>query len=121
LAELPTDRPLFTARPAAEVNSLLDPVDTEEADTSVLTDQVVLDPARLASRIRALIPARGTARLEDIITMYPLQHGAAEIVGYLALKDDDLTTNEHEETVIQYHEAGRSMRAVMPRVEVRRR
>jgi hypothetical protein len=55
--------------------------------------------------------------------MYPLQHGAAEIVGYLALKDDDLevTTNEHEETVIQYHEAGRSMRAVMPRVEVRRR
>ena len=120
---LPTDRPLFTARPAAEVNSLLDPVDTEEVDTSVLTDQVVVDPARLASRIRALIPARGTARLEDIVTMYPLQHGAAEIVGYLALKDDDLevTTNEHEETVIQYHEAGRSMRAVMPRVEVRRR
>ena len=120
---LPTDRPLFTARPAAEVNSLLDPVDTEEVDTSVLTDQVVVDPARLASRIRALIPVRGTARLEDIVTMYPLQHGAAEIVGYLALKDDDLevTTNEHEETVIQYHEAGRSMRAVMPRVEVRRR
>ena len=121
--ELPTARPLFTARPAAEVNSLLDPVDTEEVDTSVLTDQVVVDPARLASRIRALIPARGTARLEDIVTMYPLQHGAAEIVGYLALKDDDLevTTNEHEETVIQYHEAGRSMRATMPRVEVRRR
>lgn len=120
---LPTDRPLFTARPAAEVNSLLDPVDTEEVDTSVLTDQVVVDPARLASRIRALIPVRGTARLEDIVTMYPLQHGAAEIVGYLALKDDDLevTTNEHEQVVIQYHEAGRSMRAVMPRVEVRRR
>ncbi|MCT1435336.1 DUF3375 domain-containing protein [Dietzia maris] len=99
---LPTDRPLFTARPAAEVNSLLDPVDTEEVDTSVLTDQVVVDPARLASRIRALIPVRGTARLEDIVTMYPLQHGAAEIVGYLALKDDDLeeTTNEHEETAI---------------------
>lgn len=51
---LPTDRPLFTARPAAEVNSLLDPVDTEEVDTSVLTDQVVVDPARLASRIREL-------------------------------------------------------------------
>src|SRR5699024_9605841 len=87
--------------PAAEVNSLLDPVDTEEADTSVLTDQVVVDPARLTSRIRALIPVRGTARLEYIVTMYPLQHGAAEIVGYLALKDDDLevTTNVYEQVV----------------------
>lgn len=66
----------------------------------MLTDHVVVDPVRLASRIRALIPVRGTARLEDIVTMYPLQHGAAEIVGYLELKDDDLevTTNEHEET-----------------------
>ena len=107
--ELPTDRPLFTARPAAEVNSLLDPVDTEEVDTSVLTDQVVVDPARLTSRIRALIPVRGTARLEDIVTMYPLQHGAAEIVGYLALKDDDLevTTNEHEQVVIHQACGGR--------------
>ena len=30
---LPTDRPLFTARPAAEVNSLLDPVDTPRRST----------------------------------------------------------------------------------------
>src|SRR5699024_9559642 len=96
--ELPTDRPLFTARPAAEVNSLLDPVDTEEVDTSVLTAPGAVDPARLTSRSRALIPARGAARLEDIVTMYPLRHGAAESVGYLARKDDDLevSTNEHE-------------------------
>ena len=115
---LPTDRPLFTARPAAEVDRLLDSV-----DTSVLTDQAVVVPARLATRIRVLIPVRGTARLEGIVTMCPLQHGAAEIVGYLALKDDDVevATNDHVEPVIQYHEAGRSMRAVMPRVEVRRR
>ncbi|WP_354056445.1 hypothetical protein [Dietzia sp. 2505] len=44
-------------------------------DTSVLTDQVVVDPARLASRIRALIPVRGTARLEDIVTVYPCSTG----------------------------------------------
>lgn len=120
---LPTDRPLFTVRPASEVNSDLDPVEAEEVDTSVLANQVVVDPARLATRIRGLIPVHGTARLEDIISMYPLQHGATEIVDYLALKDEDLevATNAHEETVIQYHEAGRSMRAVMPRVEVRRR
>src|SRR5699024_7009805 len=105
----PTDRPLFTARPAAEVNSLLDPVDTEEVDTSVLTDQVVGDPARLTSRIRALIPVRGTARLEDVATIYPLQHGAAEIDRYLALKADGLevTTSEHEQVVIHQACGGR--------------
>ncbi|EFV90072.1 hypothetical protein ES5_17975, partial [Dietzia cinnamea P4] len=120
---LPTDRPLFTVRPASEVNSDLEPVEAEEVDTSVLANQVVVDPARLATRIRALIPVHGTARLEDIISLYPLQHGAAEIVGYLALDEDDLevTTHEHEETVIEYHEAGRHMRATMPRVEVTRR
>ena len=120
---LPTDRPLFTVWPASEVNSDLEPVEAEEVDTSVLANQVVVDPARLATRIRSLIPVHGTARLEDIISLYPLQHGAAEIVGYLALDEDDLevTTHEHEETVIEYHEAGRHMRATTPQVEVTRR
>ncbi|MGI9586774.1 MAG: DUF3375 domain-containing protein [Dietzia maris] len=120
---LPTERPLHSVRPAAEVDSLLPPAEQEDVDTSVLTDQVIVDPARLAARLRSLIPARGTALLEDIIDMYPVEHGAAELVGYLALDHDELevTTDEREETVIEYDEAGRTMRARMPRVEVKRR
>lgn len=120
---LPTERPLHSVRPAAEVDSLLPPAEPEDVDTSALTDQVIVDAARLATRIRALIPARGTALLEDIIDLYPVEHGAAELVGYLALdaEDLDVTTDEGAETVITYDETGKAMRARMPRVEVRRR
>lgn len=120
---LPTERPLHNVRPAAEVDSLLPPAQAEDVDTSVLTDQVIVDTARLAARLRSLIPARGTALLEDVIDLYPVEHGAAELVGYLALDQEDLevTTDETAETVISYDEAGRPMRARMPRVEVRRR
>ncbi|WP_291080646.1 DUF3375 domain-containing protein [Dietzia sp. UBA5065] len=120
---LPTERPLHSVRPAAEVDSLLPPARQEEVDTSVLAQQVIVDPARLAARLRSLVPERGTALLEDVIAMYPVEHGAAELVGYLALDSEDIevTADETEQTVISYDEAGRPMRARMPRVEVRRR
>ena len=120
---LPTERPLHSVRPASEVDSLLPPAEQEDVDTSVLAEQVIVDPAHLVDHLRSLIPARGTALLEDIVDMYPVEHGAAELVGYLALDYDDIevATDEEAETVIEYEEAGRAMRARMPRVEVRRR
>lgn len=84
---------------------------------------MIVDPARLAEHLRALIPARGTALLEDIVQMYPVEHGVAELITYLALDDDDIevVTDPSAETVIEYYESERSMRARMPRVEVRRK
>ena len=120
---LATERPLHSVRPAAQVDSLLPPAEEEDVDTSLLAEQVIVDPARLAEHLRALIPARGTALLEDIVAMYPVEHGVAELITYLALDDDDIEviTDPNEETVIEYYESERPMRARMPRVEVRRR
>ena len=88
-------------------------------------------PARLAGPLVGVIGRRQERRiwaglkrlLEDVIAMYPVEHGAAELVGYLALDSEDIevTADETEQTVISYDEAGRPMRARMPRVEVRRR
>ncbi|MGW8592568.1 DUF3375 domain-containing protein [Dietzia sp. NPDC055877] len=120
---LATERPLHSVRPAAQVDSLLPPAEEDDVDTSLLAEQVIVDPARLAEHLRALIPARGTALLEDIVAMYPVEHGVAELITYLALDDDDIEviTDPNEETVIEYYESERPMRARMPRVEVRRR
>ena len=119
---LATERPLHSVRPAAQVDSLLPPAEEEDVDTSLLAEQVIVDPARLAEHLRALIPARGTALLEDIVEMYPVENGVAELITYLALDDDDIEviTDPNEETVIEYYESERPMRARMPRVEVRR-
>ena len=119
---LATERPLHSVRPAAQVDSLLPPAEEEDVDTSLLAEQVIVDPARLAEHLRALIPARGTALLEDIVEMYPVENGVAELITYLALDNDDIevVTDPEGETVIEYYESERPMRARMPRVEVRR-
>ncbi len=121
---LPFERPLYDARPAARVESMLDPVDEEQIDVSALFSQTFVDQARLAANIRSLIPQRSTALLSDIIAFYPVQRGVAEIIGYLSLTDGDLTVtvNESEESAIEYLDTeGHPRRARMPKVTVSRR
>ncbi|HEY5358843.1 MAG TPA: DUF3375 family protein, partial [Streptosporangiaceae bacterium] len=120
---LPFERPLFDARPAARVESLLDPDAGDEADVTALFSQTFVDQARLADNIRAAVPERGSALLGDIVHVYPVEQGAAEIVGYLALAADDLevTVDEQDETVIDYDDGEITRRARLPKVTVTRR
>ncbi len=59
--------------------------------------------------------------------MYPIEQGAAEIVGYLALDDDDVSVDidDTEETLLEYpdppDDPDTTKRARLPRVTVRRR
>lgn len=120
---LPFERPLYDARPAAQLDSLLAPADDEVVDVAALLGQSFIDPVRLADNIRSLVPERSSALLEDIIGLYPLEHGAAEIIGYLALSDDDIEVamDEDDETLIEYDQGGVLRRARLPRVTVTRR
>lgn len=120
---LPLERPLHDARPAVAVESLLDPDADTDVDTSALFRQAFVDQARLADNVRSAVPRRGSALLSDIVGAYPVTQGAAEIVGYLALTDEDLEVelDEAGETLIDYREADVMRRIRMPRVTVRRR
>jgi flagellar motility protein MotE (MotC chaperone) len=120
---LPFERPLYDARPDAHVSSLLDPLADSAVDVTTLFDQKFVDQGRLADNIRAVVPRRSAALLTDIITLYPVQHGAAEIVGYLALTDDDIdiTIDEGAEIFIDYADGDLIRRARLPKVLVSRR
>lgn len=120
---LPLERPLYDARPAAEVDSLLDPDAEADVDISVLFGQTFVDQARLAEQIRSIVPPASTVLLDDIVNFYPIEQGAAEIVGYLALTDDDLEVimDESQESIIEYADSTGPRRARLPRVSVRRR
>lgn len=121
---LPFERPLYSAQPSARVESILGPVDEEEIDVSALFAQRFVDQARLAQNIRSLLPPRSSATLEEIIDFCPVRQGAAEIVGYLSLTEDDLvvTMDESEETLITYRDPdGTGHRARLPKVTVSRR
>lgn len=122
---LPFERPLYNPPAASEVESLIPPT-TEEVDPDLLFAQTFVDQARLIDSIRAVLPEHSAALLSDIVAMYPLEQGAAEIVSYLALDDDDVAIemDDSDETVLDYGEPADPTivrRARLPKVTVRRR
>ena len=92
---LPFERPLYDVKPASEVDSSVS-VGVEELDTTALFEQTVVDHVRLAAQLRTVVPPRSSALLADILELYPLRDGVAELVGYLALTDDDLSVELDE-------------------------
>src|SRR5690606_32266386 len=121
---LPFERPLHDPQPEAAVDSLIAPAPDEEPEYESLFAQQFIDTARLAENIRAIVPPRSTTELTEILGFYPIKQGAAEILGYLSLDDDDLeiSLNDEEHMSIEFVDAdGKSRRATLPRVTVTRR
>ena len=120
---LPFERPLYDVKPPVEVDSLIADSDGEEIDTSALYSQTFVDQARLANNIRSVVPPRSSILLTDLLELYPVEDGVAEIVGYLALTDDDLelVPDEENRVVIDYHDrSGHHRRVQLPAIEVHR-
>ena len=69
------------------------PLATEEVDPDLLFTQTFIDQARLIETIRTVLPERSSALLSDVIAMHPIEQGAAEIVGYLTLNDEEVTVS----------------------------
>jgi hypothetical protein len=51
----------------------------------VLYDHVYIDPAKLQGHIDACLQETEIVTLNEIVSRFPLEHGLAEIVGYLRL------------------------------------
>lgn len=122
---LPFERPLYQTPTAVAVESQI-PTGTEDVDSEVLFAQNFIDQTRLLGVLREVLPENSSALLSDITAIHPIEQGAAEIVGYLALDDEDLTVemDDADETVLEYadpDEPGVTKRARLPRVTVRRR
>lgn len=122
---LPFERPLYQQPASATVESHIEHA-TEDLDAELLFTQTFVDQARLAANIRAILPERSSALLSDVVGMYPIEQGAAEIVGYLALNDDDVSIDidDSDETLLEYpdpNDPDTIRRARLPRVTVRRR
>ena len=122
---LPFERPLYQRPVASEVESLIPPT-TDEVDPDLLFAQTFVDQARLVDNIRAVLPEHSAALLSDIVAMYPLEQGAAEIVSYLTVDDGDVAVemDDSDETVLDFEDPtdpAATKRARLPKVTVKRR
>ena len=121
--ELLFERPLYDPQPEIRVNSLIEPEAAEAVEYDALLAQRFVDSARLAENIRTSVPPRSVAELTDVLGLYPVEEGLAEILGYLALSDDDIRVDLHDDqeiTIDYIDSAGISRRATLPRATVTR-
>jgi Protein of unknown function (DUF3375) len=97
---LPMERPLYTPARRQRIDS--DPVrpatGDDETDPSALFEQVYVDPDLLRGNVRAALRRRPRIGLADLVKEEPLEHGLAELVTYLSLRDDTFET-DYDETV----------------------
>lgn len=119
---LPFERPLYDTQPDVAVDSLPSPQAVDESGYESLFGQHFVDTVRLAGNIRAVVPPRSAAALEDILSLYPVREGVAEILGYLALDEDDISVEVGGEQIEIDYDApdGARRRVRMPGVMVSR-
>lgn len=107
------------------MDSLIAPEEPDPAEIDALLEQRFVDTARLVDNILAVVPPRSTAMLSDVVLMYPVEQGVAEIVGYLSLGEHEqvaVDVDDTEQMVVDYTDPdGVARRVTMPKVTVTRR
>lgn len=98
--ELPMERPLFSPAAKPVLAALAVQAGEQDIDTQALFDQVVVDPAVLAGRIRVALRERSQITLRELVTREPLRQGLAELVCYLQLGHADGLKAEGFSTVV---------------------
>jgi hypothetical protein len=83
---LPFERPIYTPATRTRINSSVETA-AVEADPGALLDQVYVDRARLAGQVRQSLAQRHRVGLGELLANRPLEHGLAELIGYLSLAD----------------------------------
>jgi len=121
---LPFERPLYTKPPTVRIMSDLEKPDDLTGDYSDLLAQQFINSAELADNIRAVLAAKASIDFAELIDFLPIEHGVAELVGYLTLNEDDIDIEFAEEgaVTIEYRTTdGSRKQATLPRVTVRRK
>jgi len=117
--ELPLERPLYRPPIRPVIADLELETGDAEIDTAALYAQVVVDRAELIRHVRQALQTRSQVSLKEILGVYPLRHGLAELVTYLQMAGDWPHTVVDEATpeLVEWQtEEGVIRRARLPRV-----
>ena len=87
---LPVERPLYRPSVAAPLAGSTVETGESEFDSSALFDQIYVDREVLVQRVLTSLGPRGQIPLDDVIAAAPLEHGLAELIGYLSLREPGL-------------------------------
>lgn len=115
---LPFERPLFTPKQRIAISDLVEASAGDEFGIDDLFAQNVVDVERLAEHISRALGERGQVTLVELCRAQPIEHGLAEVVGYLQLGSErfDTTIDESVTDLVTWSIDGVERSARMPRV-----
>ncbi|MGO8882559.1 MAG: DUF3375 domain-containing protein [Streptosporangiaceae bacterium] len=116
---LPLERPLYTRPAKAALDSTPAEPGQDKPDTTLLFEQIHVDPARLSVTVRRLLQQRSQVGLGELLRQQPLTQGLAELVTYLSLTDEVFRVVFDESVTEQVRWAdheGNERCATLPRV-----
>lgn len=120
---LPFERPLFRPSRTADLDDAIVEEGTSELNLDALDAHAQIDRAALVDRVHQAIGTRQHARLTDVVTESPLEHGLAELVGYFSLGDPglDVMFDDDARSVIRWDGGETTRVADLPEVTFVRR
>ena len=115
---LPFERPLYAPVAPVSLDSDDVQVGSGEFEADVLLDQLYVDRDALAHTVRSTLRDRGQIGLAPLIEDRPLQHGLAELIGYLSLTDAsfDVVFDDERRDEIGWVDDDAERRADLPAV-----
>src|SRR5690606_15050578 len=109
--ELPMDRPLYRPPVRAKIDEQEVEVGDAEIPADALFDQVYVDKERLRAILRQALQTRRQISLEELLAEHPLRQGAAELVAWLSIAEDErrgVIDESRTSTVVWEDAAGRA-------------
>jgi hypothetical protein len=111
-------RALFNPPLKSEINEI--PLDgLADVPTDALFNQIYVDKARLAMRIRQALQSHPQLSLSDMVAKHPIEQGLAEIVAYFSIAADDpvaIINDAARQTLSWIDENGMTRQATLPTV-----
>ena len=119
---LPTERPLYRRTLRAPLESESMEQGSNDFDSSAMLNQLYVDRDVLAQRVLSSLGRHDQVSLSEVIHGDPLEHGLAELVGYLSLNEPGLSVifDEERRERIEWSAADVERVADLPRVNFSR-
>jgi hypothetical protein len=117
--DLIMDRPLFSPPLKPHISQQVLEEGSDAVDADALFEQVYVDKARLAARVRQALQSHDQIALTAVLETHPLEQGLAELVAYLSLAAADskaIIDDQRSATIAWSDENGAQRRATLPTV-----
>lgn len=113
------DRPLFSPPANPEIDDLISVASGDDISADALFDRVWVDKTQLRTHVWRALQQQDQISISELLEIYPLEKGLAELIGYLSIASGDDTAvidDSAKQTITWTDDTGVTRQATLPLV-----